>query len=227
MGYLTPDEAPDTSVCRALFIPNNEQFLAIVRGALQELTFDYNWDKFGTLTPSEAASAFMPMFDAFCFDIGVCRVIGEIIAFAGATSPNSDWLQCDGSEYTVDDYPDLYAVIGTTYGSSGDGLFCVPDMRGRALSGIGSGDGLTGVTLGEMYGEENHVLTVAELASHTHDFVPLVTGDLDVEGVGVPQPNAAQIVPVFTNTTYSTGDGEGHNTIGPRMGINYLIVAKG
>jgi len=72
MGYLTPDENPTESTCRVLFIPDNEQFIAIVRGALQELTYPENWFQFGELTPEEAAAAFVPMFDAFCFDEGSC-----------------------------------------------------------------------------------------------------------------------------------------------------------
>lgn len=226
MGYLTPNEAPDGYICRALFVPNSEQFLAIMRGAIQELTFSYNWTKYGTLDQNECAELFLETFDRFCFNEGICRMIGEVVAFAGATSPTDKWLACDGSEYDANDYPDLYAVIGTTYGSSGDGLFKVPDLRGRAMSGTGTGTGLSAVTLGQQYGEENHVLTVAELAAHHHAYDPVVTGDLDVEGAGVPQPNAAQIIPAITENTYDTGSGDGHNTIGPRLGINYMIVAK-
>lgn len=70
MGYLTPDETPTEATCRCLFIPDNEQFIAIVRGCLQTLTFPENWDKFGDLTAEEAAEAFVPMFDEFC--LGDC-----------------------------------------------------------------------------------------------------------------------------------------------------------
>jgi len=226
MGYLTPDTTPDKATCRALFIPDSEQYLAIVRGALQELTFPYNWDKFGALTPEQAAENFVDMFDRFCFNIGVCRVVGEIIAFAGSTTPDDRWLVCDGSEYDADEYSDLFAVIGTIYGSTGSGLFKVPDLRGRALSGVGTGSGLTEVVIGQEYGEESHILTVGELAVHSHAYAPVIIGDLDVESVGLPQPNAAQIVPVVTENTYDTGNNDPHNTIGPRLGITYLIVAR-
>jgi len=223
MGYLTPDIAPDTATCRALFVPNDEQYLAIVRGALQELTFAYNWTKFGTLTPQEAADSFVDMFDRFCFNEGICRMIGEIVAYAGDTTPSDKWLVCDGSEYDVDDYPDLYAVIGDTYGSSGSGLFMVPDLRGRALSGAGTGTGLTGVAIGQQYGEESHVLINSEMPAHSHSYIP-PTLNVDLESPGAPDLFAAGIgVPTVTGDTGGNG---GHNTIGPRMGINYLIVAK-
>lgn len=50
---------------------------------------------------------------------------GTIAGFAGTTPPQG-WLLCDGAEYNSQDYPDLYAVIGTTYGGS-SGSFQVPD----------------------------------------------------------------------------------------------------
>lgn len=226
MGYLTPDTSPASVTCRALFIPDHEQYLAIVRGALQELTFSYNWTNFGSLTPDQAAAMFVPMFDKFCFSEGQCRLIGEIVAYAGSSSPDIRWLFCDGSEVLIADYPDLYTIISDTYGVASADNFRLPDLRGRSISGIGTGTGLTSVTLGLEYGEENHVLTVGELATHHHAYDPVVVGDLDLESPGVPQPNAAQIVPLITENTYDTGNNEGHNTIGPRLGINYLIVAK-
>jgi hypothetical protein len=87
MGYLTPNTAPDTVTCRALFVPNSEECLAIVRGAINELIYAYNWDKYGALTEQESADLFVDMFDRFCYSEGPCRVIGEIIEFAGTTSP--------------------------------------------------------------------------------------------------------------------------------------------
>ncbi len=44
---------------------------------------------------------------------------GSITAYAGKFTP-SGWLLCDGSSVSRTDYPELYATIGTTYGS-GDG----------------------------------------------------------------------------------------------------------
>lgn len=223
MGYLTPDITPTSAACRALFIPNDEQYLAVVRGALQELTFAHNWDKYGTLTPEQAAQNFIDMFDRFCFNEGICRVIGEIIAFAGATSPDSRWLVCDGSSIAIATYPDLYNVIGTTYGAPGAGLFSLPDMRGRSLAGTGTGTGLTAVTLAQQYGEESHVLTTGEIPAHSHTYIPPVL-NVDMETPGVPDLIAAG-VGIPTNTGDTGGNGA-HNTVGPRLGITYLIVAR-
>jgi hypothetical protein len=54
------------------------------------------------------------------------------------------WLYCDGGYYDPADYPALYEVIGTSYGSKSVGgvvYFRLPDMRNRYLKGTGVIDG--------------------------------------------------------------------------------------
>lgn len=62
---------------------------------------------------------------------------GMIISTLSAVIPDG-FLLCDGTEINVVDYPDLYAVIGTTFGSSDSTKFCLPDLRNKTLWGIGS-----------------------------------------------------------------------------------------
>jgi len=71
MGYLTPSEIPAETICRVLFIPDNEEFIAVVTGALNSLLDPNNWTAWGTLTPEESAAALVDMFDTFCLD-GEC-----------------------------------------------------------------------------------------------------------------------------------------------------------
>jgi len=97
------------------------------------------------------------------------------------TSP-SGWLLANGNAVSRTTYSALFTAIGTTYGT-GDGstTFNLPDLRSRMPMGAGTGLGLnasgTGVTsgtamtaraLGAWFGEETHLLTATELASHTH-----------------------------------------------------------
>lgn len=46
--------------------------------------------------------------------------------------------------------------------------FCVPDLRGRAAIGAGTGSGLTARTLGTAGGAENHQLVTSEIPAHNH-----------------------------------------------------------
>lgn len=61
MPYLTPDTAPGNTRCRVLVIPDDKEWLALVTGALSELTHSYNFETFGTATPEETAQAFRDM----------------------------------------------------------------------------------------------------------------------------------------------------------------------
>jgi len=71
---------------------------------------------------------------------------GAIIPFAGKPDKIPDgWLLCDGTEYGVTGYPELFGVIGYNWGSSGADLFRVPDLRGVFLRGTSGSvsDGFT------------------------------------------------------------------------------------
>jgi microcystin-dependent protein len=98
------------------------------------------------------------------------------------TTAPSGWLLANGDAISRTTYSSLFSAIGTTYGTgNGSTTFNLPDLRGRLPMGSGTGVGLnasgTGVTsgtamtaraLGAWFGEETHLLTTAELASHTH-----------------------------------------------------------
>lgn len=55
------------------------------------------------------------------------------------------WMLCDGRYLGAAAYPELYAVIGTIYGSRASGpdtQFAIPDYRGLFLRGFDAGSGL-------------------------------------------------------------------------------------
>jgi microcystin-dependent protein len=234
MGYLTPSTLPTDTLCRVLLIPNDLEFLANVTGALQTLIFPDSWTKQGTLTPDQAAAALVDMFDQFCFDTGICRMIGEIIPYAGATSPNTKMLLCDGASLLRGDYPDLFTVIGTAYGAADSTHFNIPDLRGRVPLGAGAGSGLSTYALGASGGEEAHTLVSGEMPSHSHTDLGHThvegnaTPTLIAIGPGAPAPSAVPSVGVTgsgsANLT-ATGGGSSHENRQPYLAISYLIVA--
>tara|TARA_B110000196_G_scaffold185301_1_gene158883 strand:+ start:376 stop:1287 length:912 start_codon:yes stop_codon:yes gene_type:complete len=93
--------------------------------------------------------------------------IGTVITFGGSTAP-SGWLACDGSSYSRTTYADLFGVISTTYGAPTGTTFLVPDLRGRAPLGAGTGSGLTARSLGALGGYEGVTLSATEIPSHSH-----------------------------------------------------------
>jgi microcystin-dependent protein len=98
---------------------------------------------------------------------GTFMPIGAVQAFAGV--PPAGWLLCSGAQVSRTTYAALFGVISTTYGA-GDGstTFNLPDLRGRAIIGTGTGTGLTPRTLADTLGNETHTITVTELPSHNH-----------------------------------------------------------
>jgi microcystin-dependent protein len=76
---------------------------------------------------------------------GGSRIVGEIITAALAAAP-ALFLACDGLAVSRTTYADLFAAIGTSFGA-GDGVntFNVPDLRGRAPVGQGTGLSRAGI----------------------------------------------------------------------------------
>lgn len=157
--------------------------------------------------------------------------VGTILPFAGASAPSS-WIFCYGQAISRATYADLFAIIGTTYGS-GDGstTFNVPDMRGNMILGKDNMGGSSrnrvvdadADTLGGQDGEENHTLTTSELPPHSHS--------ADVRSAGGPNSgtffagfNSANISnSIGSPSTDNTGSGSAHNNMPPYIVFNYII----
>lgn len=65
MPYITPDSLPEDSVCRPLNIPNSPAWLAIVSGAVNELSNVWNWEQVTGITPQEAADRALALWLEF------------------------------------------------------------------------------------------------------------------------------------------------------------------
>jgi microcystin-dependent protein len=92
---------------------------------------------------------------------------------------NGYWLLCDGRSLEIITYPQLYTIIGTSFGSVDQDHFNLPDFRGRVPGAIGQGNGLTNRSLGNSVGAETHTLTTPQIPSHTH------TGTTDPSGTHI------------------------------------------
>lgn len=167
------------------------------------------------------------------------QLIGAVLTYAGSTAPLG-WLVCDGASLSTTVYPDLFTVIGYTYGGSG-ASFNLPNLKGRVPVGRDAAD-IDWDVLGETRGTKTHTLTTAELASHNHtqvdhnhrygnawvDDAPdgsagnrfhVASGVWSDQGFATVTANGGP--PVIN----PTGSGTAHNNIQPSIVLNYIIRA--
>ena len=73
----------------------------------------------------------------FTFNSGGILPVGTVISTLTSSSLNTDWVMCNGQSLPGVDYPDLSAVIGTTYGGNNIN-FNVPNLNQKILYGTSS-----------------------------------------------------------------------------------------
>jgi microcystin-dependent protein len=237
LGWLTPEDAPGGLICRPVWLPDGPEYEDIFRGALVLLTQEWNYEQHGSQTVSDVAQWFTDAVAETFQRYGErCMPIGAVYAFAGDVLPPNALL-CDGSSYNAADYPELYAVIGDTYGgvTNGATYFNVPDMRGMCVIGTGDGPATSPRSLGDKGGAETHTLLVRELPAHRHGLVQHthtshthLTTPVNPAGPALAALAAtvANTGPPSPNISAYTGDGDEHNNMQPFIALSWLIVYK-
>lgn len=139
----------------------------------------------------------------------------------GTGSAPSGYLLCDGSAVSRTTYSALFALLSTTFGT-GDGstTFNLPDLRGRAPIGVGTGSGLTARALADQVGVETVTLTAAQsgLPAHTH------TGGAVSSGFTAGS-SGSWAVPTFqdTGSTGGSAASSSHTNMQPSLALNFII----
>lgn len=181
-----------------------------------------------------------------CKDVVASNLIGEIKQYAGATVPTG-WLECDGSEVAVADYPLLYAAIGDLWGTPSDSdHFILPNFKGKVP--VGHDTSQTEFdTVGESGGAKTHTLTEAQIPAHTHgarltngsirlfkgNQVTTASGSISFASVTKRQyqtdgtdTNSWQTATFALNHTHASIGGSGaHNNLQPYAVVKYIICA--
>ncbi|MBS1771417.1 MAG: tail fiber protein [Bacteroidetes bacterium] len=183
------------------------------------------------------------------------RFVGEICIFPYNFIP-ANFVECNGAELDFVQYPILYALLGNTYGSSRDGVFALPDLRGRVAAGYAYPQThIYSRSLGESGGMVDVQLTADQIPEHTHPIEIGITGKVgwpvtpNVANTG--NPGGAMLAKVGGQTMYNTTsnstmaevDGgkltgvmnvlsnsspnSAHNNVQPVMGLTYAICIDG
>lgn len=101
-------------------------------------------------------------------DLAALPPTGTVVMYAGAAAPTG-WLLCTGTSVARAAYPDLFTVVGTTYGNTSATTFNLPDLRSRFPMGVAGG---AGTSLGNTGGSSthSHTITVTSNGAHTHTY---------------------------------------------------------
>ena len=147
---------------------------------------------------------------------GLDAPVGAMYDWPGSLAPYS-WQFADGGPLARVDYPELFDVIGYTFGGSGD-TFNKPDCRGRVLVGAGQGAGLANRPRAATGGAESVAITQAQLAAHGHP-IPAMTSAIESAGHGHTLPA----------TTGNEAQGHTHNTpaVNPSGQTSGVVLAGG
>lgn len=98
--------------------------------------------------------------------------VGTIISWAGAALPSDGkWLECNGTTFDGTDFPELSSVLGDTWGTHSGVNYYLPDLKGRAAVGAGTGNDGTdscAFTLGDEGGKYRHTLIYSQMPAHRH-----------------------------------------------------------
>jgi microcystin-dependent protein len=146
--------------------------------------------------------------------------------------PPKGWAFCNGQLLPINQNQALFSILGTTFGGNGQTNFGLPNLQGRAPIHQGQGS-----IIGTIGGEENHTLTLQEMAAHNHP----VQGTSVTANQNNPASNAlaassgfqlyttqiASLMPLDPNTIANGGGSQPHSNLQPYLVLNFIIALEG
>jgi microcystin-dependent protein len=175
----------------------------------------------------------------------VIMPVGVIFMWGTAIAP-AGFLLCTGQSLLRTDYTALFGVLGTTYGAADGTHFNLPDLRGRVVAGVDGGAGRLPAPMNALAGvggESSHVLSLNEMAYHTHGLNWSDPGhahhtygwnaglggsgsdNVLQDGYAYGQPgNISETVGTGISASIQyAGANYGHNNVQPTIVLNYII----
>jgi len=178
--------------------------------------------------------------------------VGTIIAWGGETSSiPKNWMLCNGRVMSKTAHQELFAAIGTSWGSSGADKFNLPDLRGRFLRDSDAGTGrdpdvkkrmpsnpggnVTGVGSVQEDSLQNHA---HDQTQHYHIYnTPVQLVDIDDTGTGTyvyrsplgeAGSSAAKGANILGATRYNTKSrvNAGEESRPKNAAVNFIIKVK-
>lgn len=223
-SYVDPDPA--------LGIEGSPVRAPAVENAMREL---HNLIEEGGLTPdrgdlTQVAQAIINIATAAV--AAATAVLPGTLRVSISPNPGLGEFLCNGAAVSRVTYADLFGECGEDWGA-GDGVttFNLPDLRGRALIVAGAGVGLSVRALGDLLGEEDHVITEDEGAIHGHDVIRELadsdgtagSGNGHLVGDGNESASLVTITGASLRAVQPSAGGDAHNNMQPSAVINVFV----
>ena len=158
--------------------------------------------------------------------------LSEIRLMSFVFAPKS-WALCNGQLLPINQNQALFSLLGTTFGGDGRVNFALPDLRGRTPIHVGSSH-----TLGERGGEQAHTLSIAELPTHTHQWMasssPAAVSDTPSNTMVLSKSSgdnawgpASNLVAMNAGTITNIGGSQAHLNMQPYLTLSFCIALQG
>ena len=160
--------------------------------------------------------------------------VGTILMYAGSVAP-AGFLMADGASVSRAEYPELFEVIGTSFGQDpGLTRFNLPDLRQRFPMGAAGQVGATGgVSSVELTADTmpSHSHTLSD-PGHSHTFNIGAVDDMNFTAQAGQLPAADSTMIANQSSTAArttgivvnaTGDGQAFSVLNPYIALNYII----
>jgi microcystin-dependent protein len=142
------------------------------------------------------------------------------------------WLQANGQILNIQQYTALFALYGTTYGGNGVQNFGIPNLQGRAPTGVSPQQ-----PIGAVFGAPSVTLLTGNLPPHTHQLFGSSAGG----GTGSPagallatlpgndyaSPGSPADKPMSTAAIGLTGSSQPVATQSPSLSMTWCVAIQG
>lgn len=169
-------------------------------------------------------------------------IIGQIELLPNYIFQSGDiWKPCNGQLLSVDDYNELFSLIGTIYGGDGENVFALPNLNARVPVGCGTHSGLPGIVIGQAGGVDTVRLNTNTMPPHSHRLlgskattssnpvgnVPSVTSDGAGADVLMYKPGPHSGRTMSEHAVSEAGAGKEIDIRSPYLGLLYVIATRG
>jgi microcystin-dependent protein len=160
--------------------------------------------------------------------------VGEIRAMAIGFAP-SGFAPCRGQLVPLQQYIQMFTLLGTTFGGNGNTTFALPDLQDSVAMGAGQGTGLSDRSIGDTGGEELVTLLEPQMPSHGHTLMaatgngttPKPGSSLAIAGAQAYRDDTTGLTQLNPEALTPAGGGAPHNNLQPYVALGYVIAMQG